>query len=760
MKTVETPLRTNFELVLPWLILVILLVYSYAKLFEHPYVGFRWENSGRIMVVFVNRQAPNSIQVEDRLIQVGSTRMDDYIADDGKLLFSGYRPGQVVPLTIERGGQQMTIDWELPGFNEAEFLDQARSEMWLAFVFWIVGTLAFFYLRPKNQTWGLMVALNYVTALWIGFGGGASFYHLWYSAYLLRMTVWFCLPVYLFFHWIFPQPLGRLPRGLVIVGYSLAGLLAIGEIFQILPKSLYLLGFLLAVLGSLLLLLAHAIKQPASRRPLGLLLLAVFLAFLPYIMVAIPSLLGLQPGRAAAGIIGLPFIPMAYFYVLYRRQIGEAEVRVNRFVSIYLLLLILASSLLPIIGLADLTGPKPALIGPVRESASLVLIILVTIVVTVGGYPYFESFVKHRLLGIARPPSDLYKEYATRIVTSTTLDRLSNLLQDHILQAFLVRQFVFLQVGPNEDTKALVVLNVSQEQIPNAGHLPDLLAMTGKYRPPEVVESGAIFPWIRLVLPLQVEEHLIGVWLLGRRDPDDMYYQDEISVLQNLANQTAIALSNILQSERIRQIYQENINRYEEERLKLALDLHDSILNQMAVLLMNLDEDGSSPAFQAAYNDLTDRLREIVRGLRPPLLTYGLKPALEDLVESMMERGMDSVHFETNLQGDEVQHPPAIENHIYRIIQEACENALKHARASIIRVYGTIDASMINLTVEDNGTGFAVPEGTQPGSSQPRKHYGLVGMRERAELMGARLEVNARPGNGTIIHIQWKPANE
>jgi GAF domain-containing protein len=79
---------------------------------------------------------------------------------------------------------------------------------------------------------------------------------------------------------------------------------------------------------------------------------------------------------------------------------------------------------------------------------------------------------------------------------------------------------------------------------------------------------------------------LIGIWLLGRRDPDDFYAQSEISVLQTISNQTAIALNNIAHAELLHALYQADIERQEKERAALARGLHDEVLNQLAVLFI------------------------------------------------------------------------------------------------------------------------------------------------------------------------------
>jgi hypothetical protein len=128
-------------------------------------------------------------------------------------------------------------------------------------------------------------------------------------------------------------------------------------------------------------------------------------------------------------------------------------------------------------------------------------------------------------------------------------------------------------------------MGLKYEPLPSEKDLSYIAEEAGMYRSPDLLANDQPYSWIRLILPLKLGDDLIGFWLLGRRDPDDLYSQPEIPILSSLANLTAIALSNILQTERLKSMYETNITRYEQERLRLAHDLHDSILNNGRLLL-------------------------------------------------------------------------------------------------------------------------------------------------------------------------------
>jgi len=230
-----------------------------------------------------------------------------------------------------------------------------------------------------------------------------------------------------------------------------------------------------------------------------------------------------------------------------------------------------------------------------------------------------------------------------------------------------------------------------------------------------------------------------------------------LPIMQALANQTAIALSNILKADRLKALYQADVHRYEEERLRLARELHDNILNQMAVLLMkNSDATELPVSFQKGYAGLTQQLREIVSDLRPPMLNYGLKPAIEELADNLMERSGDTVTLTVDLQvEDDQRFPENIEQHVYRILQQACENALRHGHARTILISGHISAEKFDIRLKDDGSGFEIGTSLDLDDLLAEKHFGLAGMLERSALIGASLNLTSAPGKGTSIQLTW-----
>ena len=750
MNTRKSSLWLVIEQVIPWFVLAILLFYTYAKFFGHPY-GFRWDSSGIIIYVF-DKQPEPTLKEGDKIFQIGPVRWDEFRADLRKTFFEGYKPRDVVPIVVERDGQTLDISWRFSDFNRDEFFDQFFSEWGMVYFFWLAGTLTILFIRPKDDRWLLMALFNFLTAVWLSAGSGVSAFHVWNSALVLRMAVILCVPVYLHFHWVFPQPFGKIPRFILVSIYAITLALVIAQWFQILPSNFYLLGFMVALGGSFILLLIHILRQPLARGDLRLLFVAALLAMILaviweifYSFNKIPAWLG------SGGLLGLSLLPLAYLYSAFRRRLGGLELRVNRFFSIYLFVMLLCIIEVPLIVLLE---------QAFQISGKVAAISLISGVLTaagfIWGYPVFEDFVEHRILGIPLPSKRVLETYSTRITTSTSLSDLVPVLQEEILPSLLIRHFAFLQ-HEQGSLKVLSTMGMNEEQMPEGQDVPYLMTQSGVYRSPDLVSQDQPFPWVRLILPLKLGDQLLGFWLLGRRDPDDMYSQLEIPVLTSLANLTAIALSNILQTERLKSMYETNINRYEQERLRLAHDLHDSILNELAALLISPNAPALSSKFQQAFDALTDRLREIVNDLRPPMLSFGLKLALEGFEENLTERSQHAVEIVADVQADgDWRYPDVVENNLYRIVQEACENALRYAHAKNIMIFARLHQDEIDIRVEDDGIGFSSEISLKLDDLLAKKHFGLAGIYERASLIGAEVSIHSKPNQGTKIQVTWK----
>ncbi|MGH2541471.1 MAG: hypothetical protein ACRDIB_01660, partial [Ardenticatenaceae bacterium] len=386
------------------------------------------------------------------------------------------------------------------------------------------------------------------------------------------------------------------------------------------PRDLFFLGFVFAAGGSWLLLAIHFLFQREQRRDILLLVLLALVAFLPAVAFGVTGTFSTISTLAGGALLALPAVPLSYLFVAYRRQLGGLELRANRLVSLYLFLILLGTVFILLVALADMTLDASgatifiAVTAPILAALTAVL-----------GFPPFQRRIERHLLGIPQDPKGLVMDYASRL--STSLDRAGfiDLLSDEVLPSLLVRESALVLSDGAQRGTVLYCLRIDSSQLPTDDEVASLMAQVGRYRPPLAEEDGTQpCPWVRLALPLRLGEATIGLWLLGRRDPDDFYSQGEIPTLQALADQSAIALAHLFQTESLRALHQANMGRLEAERIRLAHGLHDEVLNDLAALVMTLDQRATSPHFRERYQALTARIRAMIRDLRPAMLNYGL----------------------------------------------------------------------------------------------------------------------------------------
>jgi signal transduction histidine kinase len=198
----------------------------------------------------------------------------------------------------------------------------------------------------------------------------------------------------------------------------------------------------------------------------------------------------------------------------------------------------------------------------------------------------------------------------------------------------------------------------------------------------------------------------------------------------------------------------------EAERLRLARELHDDTIQSLIALKQRVQlarmphKKGSAlpdlKELESLIEQTIDNLRRTTRALRPIYLEdLGLVAALEMLVRETGQSSGLPVDFSTS--GTERRRPAEVELALYRMAQEALNNALHHAQANHVSVRMEFNSHVTRLDITDDGKGFEVPK--TPAEFTPQGHFGLLGLYERSELIGALLEISSSPGKGTRLSI-------
>ena len=187
----------------------------------------------------------------------------------------------------------------------------------------------------------------------------------------------------------------------------------------------------------------------------------------------------------------------------------------------------------------------------------------------------------------------------------------------------------------------------------------------------------------------------------------------------------------------------------EAERVRLAADLHDGPLQDLTLLVRRLDASGD-PESAALARSIAAELRDVTGELRLPMLDHlGAGVAMEWLVERVQRLSGDRIDL---VRGDVARPPAEVELALFRVAQEALANAVRHGRPPI-RVSYRADAEFAALTVEDAGPGIDLGSGAD---SRHEGRFGLLGMQQRAEQVGARLDLRRRPEGGTQVSLEWR----
>jgi two-component system, NarL family, sensor histidine kinase DegS len=323
-------------------------------------------------------------------------------------------------------------------------------------------------------------------------------------------------------------------------------------------------------------------------------------------------------------------------------------------------------------------------------------------------------------------------------------------------------------VDPDEEGGPLSVLACRPGRKGAGG---SLVARVEGWRPPASLErsggagDGVVALTLSAELPEPGSKGRVDGLLAAKVEPGRELTPGEIDLLKGVASQLALALANARLQERARdrlRSYAQLVTRaQEEERKRIARELHDQAAQNLVAIRRNLDALERSLADHPAAAELTqlsdlagrtlDGLRTFSRDLRPPVLDdLGLVSALDGLVADVGERGDLAVGLVVT--GTRRRLPIETELALFRIGQAALHNIERHAQAGKASVALTFEPRRVRLTINDDGRGFEAP-----GDLDDLTHagkLGLIGMAERAQLVGGTLHIDSAPGTGTRIAVE------
>jgi signal transduction histidine kinase len=267
---------------------------------------------------------------------------------------------------------------------------------------------------------------------------------------------------------------------------------------------------------------------------------------------------------------------------------------------------------------------------------------------------------------------------------------------------------------------------------------------------------------VAISIPLVVGLELYGVLFFAHADPD-FFYRERVELLEAIAQQAMIALQNAKLYRELEQEKERIAEIQEEARHKLARDLHDGPTQSIGAIAMRVNfarrlvqRDPNAAAeelfqIEELARRTTKEIRQMLFTLRPLVLeSEGLLPALEQLAEKMDENHDQQVIIEANA-GIVDDMEVGKQGVIFFIIEEAVNNARKHAQADHIWVRLKRRSDVLHLEIEDDGVGFDL--GKVQDNYNQRGSLGMVNLQERAELVNGILRIDSRIGRGTRIAV-------
>lgn len=388
-------------------------------------------------------------------------------------------------------------------------------------------------------------------------------------------------------------------------------------------------------------------------------------------------------------------------------------------------------------------------------------------------YQRMRVWWHNRRYGAPINHSVLLMEYGRKMTGAPDRQALGQLLVTELPRVLRVERAVLLLpetyhlVSVQTDSVRLPVSHAAVRWVASGGEAQR--ADHGRLR--TLVQQGrADLTWAQVWVPLMRGTDLRGMWLLGAREGSIQYAPEDLRWLTAIAREATAVIEATHHAEQERQsasemraLYRQVVSAREVERGRLTRELHDGLLQDLCAVTRDLKaletRYETNKVSSADLVDLAARsgetvhaLRAICNDLRPPLLQRDLISALKPLIEALDARSPAPVHLDIAIQKDDLHLPEDVALAIFRITQEALHNAIQHADASEIAVRLTQYPDRLRLTVTDDGQGIA--NGVELARFVAQGHFGLAGMRERAAMIGGKLDVQTATDYGTVVILE------
>lgn len=768
--------------------LLSIILMAFWRLASYPDVGMDWSGStGNIISIQQEGPASNLLQLGDTITSINGQSISKIN------LAAKFQLASTTELQIERDGIPMTIELQPVAPSPIVVLERTTSLI-AALTFWVLSLV--FLLFKTDDTRSLLFFIFCQICVAILVTGQLSSFEPYWMLQLYKVSIWWFVPIVVHLHMYFPTTLRWSPKWFLVALYGVAPLgslltiwfdsttqlTSLLNLYDI--RNLWFVGGLVAVVG--LLIRSYVLNRtPDMRRQIGLVVLGGIVAFVPlFSFYLIPILIFdrlLLPYQTA--FLFLIVLPLTYGYAIlgYRlihldRYISRSAVSVLVATLLGGLYLMMHIALDGIVTAENLTHPLSnlvivlifSLIAPLLYRR---LLIFVNHLLYGGWYDYRS--VVQRMTNMLDQRSEDATSLAQMLVqgiqTTMHIDHVRLLLADQHGHLVVEGSSLSSDIESTTARKAIPITSLIYQHFQTNPHpvskfeLEDLLNSSKLSLTEQKMIANDEF---KLWVPMYAAQQLIGLWMLGPKRGSEVFDVNDLDILNVVVQQTSVVIQNKLlinelhkRANEQQQLHQQVLKAREEERKRLARELHDEIIQALVGLnyyLSTLRGHGDTKVqsqglqLQSDVKAILNDVRRICTELRPPAIdNLGLVAAVRSQLRTLANHS--DVQIISHLHEDTKQalsEDAAI--CIYRVLQEALSNIQKHAHASYIEIWLTIRDDMVELIVEDNGHGFEVPDNLN--HLLQHAHFGLLGVQERLHLLQGTLQVQSQLNHGTRLH--------
>ncbi|MEN4012182.1 MAG: histidine kinase [Bellilinea sp.] len=764
---------------------LVLIGWAVALAVQKPSIGAYWGYpSGIVYAIDAGHPSSQVFRVGDRILRIEEISRADWYK------LPGTTPGQNLSIEVERDGQTHELDVQIAQSNIKAILGRIPPFL-VALGFWIAGSYVLAFSRARQQAI-LFFLLCQIAVVTLTSGAISAYGPEWTKIGLHCGLLWLGVAA-VQLHLVFPKRIDLLKKrqigsALVLVTALISSIYLIEKIsgIALVPVSFMWAATITVFAIDIVVviwMLAQSYRKSSNvieRNQVGIITLSSLIGILPVVtMILIPQLILGHPWVSFdLAFLALLAIPLGYGFAIYRYKLIGVKETINRGLAIVLVLLLLTgfyslffSISSRFISASITESPAWGLVTTVILAGSAVKLYgsLTRFVnqILYGGWYDFRTVVeqtRHSLTTTEHNQESIGASLAQVIGQSMRLETVSLILSDRIRSTYEHGLTVRTEILPDDQ-----ICNLADIEALFTNEPSDFQPWDSEYATayPLAILKNGVHP-THLVPMKGKDGHMIGGLFLGEKRDGEPLSEADFEILKVVIHQAQVTLENVKlleeaqkHLEKISRLHRQVLRGREEERKRLARDLHDLVIQSLAGLNYQMAEirtqlNGAQTEnlvkAQTEVRELIGVLRQICNDLRPPTLDV---LDFFEAIQSKITEVEENADFKVRalIEGNENQEMGEdVKLCIYRLVQESLVNVHKHAHADHVEVWVKVTSEQVSVMVTDNGKGFTVPDRLE--LLVPDRHYGLIGIKEMVEAVNGCLSISSSPGQGCILSAQ------